>query len=440
MAKIQDLYKKTPRPERVVQFGEGGFLRGFVDWMFQKLADAGKFDGSIVVVQPIEKGMCDKLSEQNCLYTHVMRGLENNTPTVNKDVISVISRCIKPYEDFDAYLALAENPELRFVVSNTTEAGISYHAGDALTDRPAVSYPAKLTQFLYHRFQKGLPGLILLPCELIDRNGENLKKLVLRYAEEWQLEPAFISWLENENHFCCTLVDRIVTGFPKDEDLALGYEDNMRNTSELFHLWVIEGDAVAEQELPFKEIGLNVIFTNNLEPYRTRKVRILNGAHTSLVPYAMLRGFQTVGNCMNDKDMRAYLEKCVYEEIIPTLDLSKEELTAYADDVFQRFANPYIRHMLSSIALNSVSKFKVRVLPSILEYKKRFGTYPKNLLMGFAALLDFYKTEMANDDPAVMEFLKSASLEEALAREDLWGEDLSCLKEEVERFADSSGR
>lgn len=440
MAKIQDLYKKTPRPERVVQFGEGGFLRGFVDWMFQKLADAGKFDGSIVVVQPIEKGMCDKLSEQNCLYTHVMRGLENNTPTVNKDVISVISRCIKPYEDFDAYLALAENPELRFVVSNTTEAGISHHAGDALTDRPAVSYPAKLTQFLYHRFQKGLPGLILLPCELIDRNGENLKKLVLRYAEEWQLEPAFISWLENENHFCCTLVDRIVTGFPKDEDLALGYEDNMRNTSELFHLWVIEGDAVAEQELPFKEIGLNVIFTNNLEPYRTRKVRILNGAHTSLVPYAMLRGFQTVGNCMNDKDMRAYLEKCVYEEIIPTLDLSKEELTAYADDVFQRFANPYIRHMLSSIALNSVSKFKVRVLPSILEYKKRFGTYPKNLLMGFAALLDFYKTEMANDDPAVMEFLKSASLEEALAREDLWGEDLSCLKEEVERFADSSGR
>ncbi len=438
MEKIQDLYQKTARPERVVQFGEGGFLRGFVDWMFQKLADSGKFDGSVVVVQPIEKGMCDTLSAQNCIYTHVMRGLDNGTPTVNKDVISIISRCVKPYDDFDAYLALAENPDLRFVVSNTTEAGIAYHEGDKLTDRPAVSYPAKLTQFLYHRFEKGLGGLILLPCELIDRNGEKLQELIHRYAAEWQLGDDFARWLDQENHFCCTLVDRIVTGFPKDEDLALGYEDQMRNTSELFHLWVIEGNAIAEKELPFREIGLNVVFTDNLEPYRTRKVRILNGAHTSLVPYAMLRGFQTVGDCMNDPGMRAYLEKCVYEEIIPTLDLPKEELTAYADDVFQRFANPYIRHMLSSIVLNSVSKFKVRVLPSILEYKKRFGTYPETLLKGFAALLAFYKTDMANDDPAIMEFLKTATTEQALARTDFWGQDLSFLKEEVERIADSS--
>lgn len=438
MEKIQDLYQKTSRPERVVQFGEGGFLRGFVDWMFQKLADSGKFDGSVVVVQPIEQGMCDTLSAQNCIYTHVMRGLDNGTPTVNKDVISIISRCVKPYDDFDAYLVLAENPDLRFVISNTTEAGITYHEGDKLTDRPAASYPAKLTQFLYHRFQKGLGGLILLPCELIDRNGEKLQELIHRYAAEWQLGDDFAHWLDQENHFCCTLVDRIVTGFPKDEDLALGYEDQMRNTSELFHLWVIEGDAIAEKELPFREIGLNVVFTDNLEPYRTRKVRILNGAHTSLVPYAMLRGFQTVGDCMNDPDMRAYLEKCVYEEIIPTLDLPKEELTTYADDVFQRFANPYIRHMLSSIALNSVSKFKVRVLPSILEYKKRFGSYPETLLKGFVALLAFYKTDMANDDPAIMEFLKSATTEQALARTDFWGQDLSFLKEEVERIADSS--
>ncbi len=440
MQKIEELYTKTKRPERVVQFGEGGFLRGFVDWMFQKLVDAGRFDGSVVVVQPIEKGMCDKLSEQDCLYTHVMRGLDNGEPTVNKDVISVISRCVKPYDDFDAFLALAENPDLQFVVSNTTEAGIAYHAGDSLTDRPAVSYPAKLTQFLYHRFQKGLGGLILLPCELIDRNGEKLAAIVRQYAEEWQLGDEFLNWLDTENHFCCTLVDRIVTGFPKNEDLALGYEDNMRNTSELFHLWVIEGDPVVEQALPLKEIGLNVVFTDNLEPYRTRKVRILNGAHTSLVPYAMLRGFETVGDCMNDPDMRAYLEQCVFEEIIPTLDLSKEELTAYAKDVFERFANPYIRHMLSSIALNSVSKFKVRVLPSILEYKKRFGSYPQTLLKGFAALLAFYKTDMANDDPAIMEFLKTATTAEALARADFWGEDLSFLTEEVERLADTSAR
>ncbi|MBQ4517185.1 MAG: tagaturonate reductase [Clostridia bacterium] len=438
MTNIQELYQKSVGPERVVQFGEGGFLRGFVDWMFQKLSDAGKFDGNIVIVQPIEKGMCDALSAQNCLYTHVMRGLDNGVPTVNKDVVRIVSRCVKPYDDFDAYLALAENPDLRFVVSNTTEAGIAYHEGDKLTDRPAVSYPAKLTQFLYHRFEKGLGGLILLPCELIDRNGDKLKELVLRYATEWNLGAGFSSWIQSENHFCCTLVDRIVTGFPKDEDLALGYDDTMRNTSELFHLWVIEGDSCVEKELPLKEIGLNVVFTDNLELYRTRKVRILNGAHTSLVPYAMLRGFQTVGDCMNNKDMRAYLEKCVYEEIIPTLDLTKEELTEYADGVFERFANPYIRHMLSSIVLNSVSKFKVRVLPSILEYKKRFGTYPETLLKGFAALLDLYKTDMANDDAEIMTFLKTATLDEALAREDYWGMDLSVLKEEVVKYANSS--
>ncbi len=439
MEKIQNLYEKVQGPERVVQFGEGGFLRGFVDWMFQKLNDAGKFDGSVVVVQPIEKGMCDKLSEQDCLYTHVMRGLSDGEPTINKDVVGVISRCVKPYDDFDAYLALAENPDIRFIVSNTTEAGISYHEGDKLTDRPAVSYPAKLTQFLYHRFKKGLPGLILLPCELIDRNGDMLKKIVLRYSEEWGLEEDFIAWLKNENYFCCTLVDRIVTGYPKDEDLGLGYEDNMANTSELFHLWVIEGDPIVEKELPFREIGLNVIFTQDkLELYRTRKVRILNGAHTSLVPYAMLRGFQTVGECMNDKDMHAYLKKCVFEEIIPTLDLPKDELEAYAAGVLERFANPYIRHMLASIALNSVSKFKVRVLPSILEYKNRFGKYPETLLKGFAALLAFYKTDMVNDDPEICKFLKTATISEALAREDFWGQDLTCLKEEVERLADSS--
>lgn len=438
MANIQELYQKSVGPERVVQFGEGGFLRGFVDWMFQKLSDAGKFDGTVVIVQPIEKGMCDVLSAQDCLYTHVMRGLENGVPTVNKDVVRIVSRCVKPYDDFDAYLALAENPDLRFVVSNTTEAGIAYHEGDKLTDRPAVSYPAKLTQFLYHRFEKGLGGLILLPCELIDRNGDKLKEIVLRHAEEWHLGADFINWIQTENHFCCTLVDRIVTGFPKDEDLALGYDDAMRNTSELFHLWVIEGDACVEKELPLKEIGLNVVFTDNLELYRTRKVRILNGAHTSLVPYAMLRGFQTVGDCMNDKDMHAYLEKCVYEEIIPTLDLTKEELTEYANGVFERFANPYIRHMLSSIVLNSVSKFKVRVLPSVLEYKNRFGSYPETLLKGFAALLELYKTDMANDDAEIMAFLKTASLDEALAREDYWGVDLSFLKEEVLKHANSS--
>lgn len=437
MKRINEEYAKPCLPERVIQFGEGGFLRGFADWMLQKMNDAGLFSGSVVVVQPIERGMCAKLAEQDGVYTHVMRGLEAGKPTVRSEVVTVISRCVEPYQDFDAYLALAEQPELRFIISNTTESGIAYHPGDTLNDRPPVSYPAKLACLLYRRFEKGLDGFILLPCELIDKNGEKLKETVLQYAADWNLGEGFISWLNEKNYFCNTLVDRIVTGRPT-EDLGLTYIDEMANTSELFHLWVIEAPEAVRRELPLREAGLNVVFTDNLERYRTRKVRILNGAHTSLVPYAMLRGFTTVGECIADKDMRAYLEQCVYEEIIPTLDLPEEELKEYADGVFERFANPYIRHQLSSIALNSVSKFKVRVLPSILEYKKRRGSYPQTLLRGFAALLDFYKTDMANDADDVMEFMKTRTLDEILANADFWGEDLTCLKEEVVKYADPS--
>lgn len=437
MKNINEMYTKSIRPERVIQFGEGGFLRGFVDWMFQKINDDGTFTGNVVVVQPIEKGLCGMLSEQDCIYTHVMRGLENGEPTVLKDVINVISRCVEPYADFEAYLKLADQPEFRFIVSNTTESGISYHEGDQITDAPPVSYPAKLTCLLYRRYQNGMDGFILLPCELIDKNGSKLKELVLRYAKEWNLGEGFIAWLEEKNIFCNTLVDRIVTGRPT-EDLGLNYNDPMANTSELFHLWVIEAPESVKEELPFTESGLNVVWTNDLERYRTRKVRILNGAHTSLVPYAMLRGFETVGECVANEEMCAYIKKCVYDEIIPTLDLSREELTEYADNVLERFANPYICHKLASIALNSVSKFKVRVLPSILEYKKRFGTYPETLLRGFAALLDFYKTDMANDAEDIMAFMKTKSLDEILSNTDFWGEDLTCLKGEVLKYADSS--
>lgn len=431
MKKINEIHKKVIRPERIIQFGEGGFLRGFADWMIQKLNDAEKYNGSVVVVQPIEKGMCDKLSSQDCVYTHVMRGLENGEPVVRKEIIDVISRCVKPYDNYDEYLALAENPDFHVIISNTTEAGIAFCETDKLDSAPAVSYPAKLTQLLYKRFKLGLNGFLILPCELIDKNGENLKKIVLKYAELWGLESSFSQWIENENTFCNTLVDRIVTGYPKDEDMELGYIDEMVNTSEVFHLWVIEGDMSKKDVLPFDEVGLNVLWTDKLENYRTRKVRILNGAHTSLVPYAMLRGFETVGQCAEDEVIGAYLKKCIYDEIIPTLTLPKDELVAYADDVLERFKNPYIRHMLSSIALNSVSKFKVRVLPSILEYKKLFGKYPENLILGFDALLKLYKTDMANDDSAIMEKMKNASLDEILSDTSFWGEDLTCLKEEI---------
>lgn len=416
--------------EKVIQFGEGGFLRGFADWMLQKINEKTDFDGKVVVVQPIEKGMCDLLKSQGCVYTHLCRGAEG----VDVQKIDVISRCVKPYENFEDYLALAENPDFRFVISNTTEAGIAFVETDRFADRPAKSFPGKLTQLLKKRFDLGLGGFVFLPCELIDKNGENLKKCVLQYVDLWQLGEDFRSWIEEENIFCNTLVDRINTGYPKEETIDVGFDDKLINTSEYFHLWVIEGYQDLCKEIPFDQCGLNVIVTNNLEMYRTRKVRILNGAHTSLVPYALLSGFDTVKSCIDDEKMRTHLEKCVFDEIIPTLDLPKEELVAYAEDVITRFSNPYIRHMLISIALNSVSKFKVRVLPSILEYIKRFDKMPETLLFSFAKLIDFYMTDMTNDDPEVEAFMKKATVGEILAAEKLWGEDLSFLEKEVAKY------
>ena len=416
--------------EKVIQFGEGGFLRGFADWMLQSVNEKTDFDGKVVVVQPIEKGMCDLLSSQDCKYTHICRGSEG----VDIKKIDVISRCVKPYEDFDAYLALAENPDFRFIISNTTEAGICFEGSEKISDRPAKSFPAKLTQLLKKRFDLGLSGFVFLPCELIDKNGENLKKCVLQYADLWELSGEFKAWIENDNIFCNTLVDRINTGYPADEKLDLGYEDKMLNTSEYFHLWVIEGYEGLFNEIPFDKCGLNVILTSELEKYRTRKVRILNGAHTSLVPYALLSGFDTVKSCVDDEKMREHIRKCVFDEIIPTLDLPKEELTEYANDVLTRFANPYIKHYLSSIALNSVSKFKVRVLPSILTYIERFNKMPETLIFAFAKLIEFYKTDMTNDDPEVTAFMKNATVKEILENESLWGENLSFLESEIVKY------
>ncbi len=420
--------------EKIIQFGEGGFLRGFVDWIVQLTNEASDFDAGVVVVQPIENGMCDLLENQNCVYTHVMRGLKNGESAVDIKKIEVISRCVQPYKDFDSYLSLAENPDFRFIVSNTTESGIAYCGEDKPQNAPDVTFPAKVTLLLKKRFDLGLKGFIFLPCELIDKNGETLKKYVLSYAELWGFGSDFKEWVENENIFCNTLVDRIVTGYPRDEKFDLGYEDNMLNTSELFHLWVIEGPECITEEFPFDKAGLNIIVTDNLERYRTRKVRILNGAHTSMIPYAMLEGIETVGDCMKDENMSNFVKRCVYDEIIPTLDLPEKELLSYADDVFERFCNPFIKHFCASISLNSVSKFKVRVLPSILEYIKRTGKMPHNLIKSFAKLIEFYKTDMPNDDKKVMEFMKENDTKAILANTELWGEDLSFLYDEVVKY------
>ena len=424
-------FSKKQRTERVIQFGEGGFLRGFVDWMLQKVNENSDFDGSVVVVQPIEQGMCDMLTAQDCIYTQVIRGVEG----VDTTIVDVISRCVKPYEDFAAYLALAEQPEMRFIVSNTTESGIVFSSEDKITDAPPKSFPAKVTLLLKKRFELGLPGFIFLPCELIDRNGDNLRKCILQYADLWNLGDDFKKWVSEENVFTNTLVDRINTGYPKGEDLGLGYEDNMVNTSEFFHLWVIETEYDLDSEIPFSKTNLNVIITpDKLEMYRTRKVRILNGAHTSLVPYALLSGLDTVKSCLDDPTMSEHLKKCIFDEIIPTLDLPRDELLSYANSVVERFSNPYIKHYLSAIALNSVSKFKVRVLPSILEYIKRYNKMPETLLFAFAKLIEFYKTDMTNDDKDVVAFMREHNTAEILANDSLWGQDLSHLTSEVDKY------
>jgi len=392
-------------PEKVIQFGEGNFLRGFVDWMFNRLNSKGLFNGSVAVIQPINGGLIDVINSQDGLYTLILRGIQNGEVVNNWEVITAISRGIDLNSNFEEFLKLAQNPELRVVVSNTTEAGIAYSPDDKPDDTPPGSFPGKLTVFLYHRFKAFdgdmSKGFIIMPCELIDRNGDNLKKIVLRLAKEWKLGERFEEWIEKANYFLNTLVDRIVTGYPKDEieDITnmLGYRDNLVDTGEIFHLWVIEGDKKLERELPFREAGLNVLWTDNMEPYRTRKVRILNGAHTMTVLAAYLYGLDTVQECIDDSIVNAYMKKGIYEEIIPTLNLPEDELLQYAKDVLERFLNPFIKHYLLSISLNSVSKFKTRVLPSLLEYVKLRDELPKILTFSLAALFAFYKGDAVHE-------------------------------------------
>lgn len=425
------------RKETVIQFGEGGFLRGFADYFFQKLQDKGLFDGSVVIVQPIEKGMCSVLEQQGCEYNLFLRGIDNGQVVDEHIHIDIISRCVNPYENFESYMKLAENPDFRFIVSNTTEAGIEYVDSNQFTDAPARSFPGKLTQLLYKRFRLGLKGFIILSCELIDHNGEELEKCCLRYADLWELGEEFKTWLVQENDFCSTLVDRIVTGFPRDEHEELcrriGEQDNMMDTAEIFYLWVIQGSH--EDELPLQKAGFHVVWTDNVDPYKKRKVRILNGAHTSMVLGAHLYGLKTVGECLKDEKVSALLRKCIFGEIIPAIG-DTEDNRKFGEAVLERFSNPFIKHMLLSIALNSVSKFRARVLPTILEYRDMFGSCPQGLTFSLAALIAFYRTDDANDSQEIMDFMKTAPVEDILKREDYWGQDLSPLLADVRKWYD----
>ncbi|OVZ83089.1 tagaturonate reductase [Yersinia kristensenii] len=389
-------------PDKIIQFGEGNFLRAFVDWQIDLLNEHTDLNAGIVVIRPIDSDFPPSLSTQDGLYTAVIRGLNEQGEAVRESrLIRSVNREINIYRQFDEYLALAHDPNIRFMFSNTTEAGIAWNEADQFSDAPPSSFPAKLTRLLFERFEHFAgaadKGWILLPCELIDYNGEALRELVLRYASHWQLPAEFTQWLTENNTFCSTLVDRIVTGYPRDEvatlQAELGYQDSFLDTAEYFYLFVIQGPKELAQELRLDKLDLNVLIVDDIKPYKERKVAILNGAHTALVPVAYLSGLDTVGQTMDDAQISRFVETTITEEIVPVLDLPKDELLSFSQAVLSRFRNPFIQHQLLSIALNGMTKFRTRILPQLLAYQQQQGKLPPRLTFALAALIAFYRGE-----------------------------------------------
>lgn len=388
--------EKIRRTEKILQFGEGNFLRAFADYLVDIMNEQGIFDGSVVIAQPIENGLCDLINSQDGIYTLVLRGRKNGEAVERSRIIKSISRCVDPYRDFNEFLKIAENPDLKIVISNTTEAGISFCSSDRSDDVPPSSYPAKLTRFLYERYKffggSDESALYILPVELIDNNGEELLKCVKQYADLWELPEDFSSWL-NKCGFSNTLVDRIVTGYPKKDDEAffqkLGYTDKLLDTAEPFFFWAIEDKNGLKELFPAHKTGLGAVFCDDISGYKIRKVRILNGAHTVSVLGAFLEGFDIVRDMMNDELFEGFIKSTLENEVIPFIPLLYEEKTSFAKSVLERFNNPFIDHRLLDISLNSVSKFKARCLPSLLDNVKS-GVFPKNMFFGLACLIEFY--------------------------------------------------
>lgn len=454
---IKEKAVKTQYPIKVMQFGEGNFLRAFVDYMIDIANEKGVFGGSIAIVKPISYGSIDSFKEQDNLYTVLLRGKANGTVVNDGRIITSVSKAIDCEKDYEEYMSLASLDTLRFIVSNTTEAGIVLDKNDKIDGLPN-SYPGKLTKFLYERFNafSGAEdkGLIILPVELIEENGKKLKECVLSLIDIWKLPQEFKSWVENCNVFCSTLVDRIVTGYPRgyvdkvcDE---LGYQDKLVDIGEPFALWVIEADKDISSELPLDKIGLPVIFTDNHKPYKERKVRVLNGAHTSSVLAGYLYGIDIVRDCMTDEKMSKFIHRVVMDEIVPNVNLPKEEVTEFANSVFERFENPFIDHALLSISLNSVSKWRARVLPSFKDYFVNYGKLPRLITFSFAALLAFYSSDdlrkdglyasrndgnkyVVHDDSSVLKFFaenygKENFVDKICKNQDFWGEDMTAYK------------
>lgn len=436
--------------EKIIQFGEGNFLRAFIEWIIWKTNQKTDFDASVVIVQPIEKGMVDMLNEQDCLYHLNLQGLDKGQSVDSVDMIDVVSRGLNPYREFEEYLKLAEQPQMRFVISNTTEAGIAFDPNCKLDDKPALSYPGKLTQLLYHRYEyfKGdmTKGFIIFPCELIFENGKHLKECIRQYIDLWNLGEGFSNWFENACGVYSTLVDRIVPGYPRDTAAQLcervGYQDNMLDKAEIFHLWVIEAPKEIAAEFPADKAGLNVLFVPSEAPYHERKVTLLNGPHTVLSPVGYLSGLNTVKECCEDPLIGKFVHKVMYEELLPTLNLPENELLQFAGDVMDRFRNPFVKHFVTSIMLNSFPKFRTRDLPGIKTYLERKGELPLGLVLGLAAICTYYKGGkrgedeiVPNDDPKIVQLLKDLwatddvrkVAEGVLGAEFIWDEDLNAI-------------
>lgn len=436
--------------EKVIQFGEGNFLRGFIEWIIWNTNKKTDFNASVVVVQPIDRGMIDMLNEQDGLYHLNLQGMQNGKSVDSIEMIDVISRALNPYVDFESYLKLAEQPGMRFIISNTTEAGIAFDPSCKFDDKPALSYPGKLVQLLYHRFEyfKGdkSKGFIILPCELIFENGKHLKECIRQYIKHWNLSKEFEEWFETACSVYCTLVDRITPGYPRDtaDQLCerIGYKDNLLDKAEIFHLWVVEAPKELSLEFPADKAGLNVLFVPSEAPYHERKVTLLNGPHTVLSPVGYLSGLNTVKECCEDPEIGQFVRKVMYGELMQTLNLPMDELQQFADDVMERFRNPYVKHFVTSIMLNSFPKFKTRDLPGLKTYLERKGELPKGLVLGLAGITTYYKGGkrgedeiIPNDDEKIMALLKELwatgctkkVAEGVLAADFIWGEDLNAI-------------
>ncbi len=446
-------------PIKIMQFGGGNFLRAFVDWMVDVLNNETDFNGGIAIVKPTAGGDYSELKAQDGLFTVVLDGIKDGELIAEKILVNSVQQVVNCYTEWETYLALAKNPDLRFIVSNTTEAGIKFSREDKFEDEPPTEFPAKLTVWLHHRFEhfKGetSKGCIFLPCELIENNGEALKKSVLRYADHWQLGHEFTEWIEAANHFCSTLVDRIVSGYPKDRadkiQEELGYEDELLVAGEYYHSWVIQGPDIVQKELPFSQTDLNVEFVDDLVPYREMKVRILNGAHTSMVPVGYLAGIRFVKEVMDDEVVSGFVTSLLLEEAAKTLDFPDAVKRKFVANVLDRFRNPLLKHQLISISLNSTSKFTARLLPTLKDYYAKEGELPKRIVFGLSALIRFYKGETngepipLKDDQKVLDFFAShwekydsngLSLKELsqsiLSNTSIWKEDLTKINGLVE--------